>query len=125
MDHRHLVADIDTATVGQLGAATILWTTPDAEPVWEDYADALLGQWPSAVLVATAPTRSSCRIRTRDLTATFTLADRDRDVDPMLLASLAHLRLRTRETLPPRDRLRLGDRLIEVAVAGSAYPDRH
>jgi hypothetical protein len=114
LDHRHLVVNADTATVGQLGGATILCGT---EP-----AGSLLAQWPNATMVATPLDAYTCRVETREAVVTLTMPGRPAGVDPLLLASLAYVRLHA--TGVP-DRLRVGERLIEVAVAtGPASPDR-
>ncbi|MEJ3749533.1 hypothetical protein WEI85_40525 [Actinomycetes bacterium KLBMP 9797] len=108
LDHRHLVADIATATAAQVGAATIIVTDREAD------APELLTRWPAALLVAVAPDPHTCRIHTRTLTGTLRLTGLASDVDPVVLASLAHVRLRSGGTLSPRDQLRVGDRVIPV-----------
>jgi hypothetical protein len=113
LDYRHLVVNVDQATVGQLGGATVLSVSVDR---FVD-ADALLGQWPKAMMVASTVDPYTCRIQTRDLVATLSVSDLRSGVDPLLLASLAYVRLRNPGKLPPWDQLRVGDRVIEVAVA--------
>jgi hypothetical protein len=114
LGYRHLLVNVDEATVGQLGSATILCTAHDEDP------DALLAQWPHAAMVATAPDPYTCRISTRSIRATLTMRA---DVDPLLLASLAYVRLQAQGALPTEDRLRVAGGVIEVAVAaGPASP---
>jgi hypothetical protein len=120
LDYRHLAVNVDQATVGQLSGATILCVSSDSLVG----AEALLGQWPKAMMVATALDPYICRIQTRDFVATLSTSDPVwRGADPLLLASLAYVRLRSSGKLPPQDQLRIGDRVIEVAAAtGPASP---
>jgi hypothetical protein len=125
LDHRHLVADVDRASLGQLAAAAILVTAPDAAGAgtdaaatsWRRAADELLRQWPDASLVA-APQCGGCRIRTRTGESLLRLAGDAAGIDPVVLGSLAYARLSTTGRLSDRDRLRIGSRVIEVIVEG-------
>ena len=120
LDHRHLVADVQRATMGQLGGAAILVADLDG-PVerWARVAGTLLDQWPKATLVAAARDARTCLVQTRDRSATLR-AVRGADVDPLLLASLAYVRLGQSGTLPGRDRLRIGEHLIDVRLTDGA-----
>jgi hypothetical protein len=119
LHHRHIVADLRRATVGQLAGAAILTTGYDGpRGRWVRNADAQLSQWPQATIVAAAVNADTCLVRTRDIVASLN-ADEGAGVDPLLLASLAYTRLRTNGRLPATDRLWVGGSAISVAaVAG-------
>jgi hypothetical protein len=116
LHYRHIVADLAHATAGQLCGATIVSVSPQ---VWHA-SDTLLDEWPHATMVATAPDPVTCLIRTRDGATTLRFTTRSTGLDPLVLASLAHVRMaETGRALAGRDRLSIGGTVIEVvAVAG-------
>ncbi|MFI5936648.1 hypothetical protein [Actinoplanes sp. NPDC051494] len=109
LDYRHLVADVDRARLDQVAAAGILCSgTVDAEGAAE-----LLRQWPRADIIAAGHGPDACRITTRS--AELLVRGRP-GIDVRVLASWAYVRLHRDGTVPGRDRLRLGDRVIDVVV---------
>jgi hypothetical protein len=117
LEYRHVVADLRTASIAQLGAAAILVTHRDpAESIrdWGERASAELARWPQAMMLAAVVDGISCAVRT---TAGMTLVLRaDAPIDPTVLASLAYARLVSTGYVPPSVRLYLGDRAIAVAA---------
>jgi hypothetical protein len=119
LDHRHIVADLRYATIGQLADASVLTTGYDGlRGRWLHRAETELARWPKAMMVAAALDARTCLIRTRDAVIPLRAGDTTA-LDPLLLASLAYARLSTTGRVPEHDRLWLGDRAIAVAaVAG-------
>jgi hypothetical protein len=117
--YRHLVADACTAGLAQMDAAAIVVTdhnTAGSVRRWLEQAPEQLAFWPQATVLATAVDQWSCAIWTAVGQLILTVDD---PIDPVLLASLAYVRLATGGHVPERDRLYLGDRAIVVAaVAG-------
>ena len=117
LSYRHLVADIRTADLPQMGSASIVLTddsTTGTVRRWAEQAPERLGRWPQATMLATVLDHTSCAVWTR---AGLLLLSADEVIDPVVLASLAYARLAITGHLPARDRLHLGDRVIAVAVA--------
>lgn len=102
LPHRHLAADIARASLTQMNAAAVI-------------AGASPADWPQATVAATPLDDRRCLIRTRREEAVLRA---DGDLDPLVLGSLAYVRLRVDGEIPPRDRLALGDRVIAVAREG-------
>jgi len=107
-DYRHLVVDSDTAALGQVAAAAVLCLP--IGPRWPAMAAELLRRWPAATLVAGVVDARTCRIRTREREVLLAAPIDADEVDPMVLASLAYVRLR------PHDRLLVGGRVYPVTV---------
>jgi hypothetical protein len=98
LGHRHVVAHADTASLTQLDAATIA-VTPDP---------------PARANLMTAQRigPSACAVRVAG--RTLRLRAGAGEIDPVVLASLAWIRISTGGEMPRRDRLVLGDRVIDV-----------
>ena len=109
-DYQHLVADLDRARLDQVGAAGIL-CTGDGD---RDDAAELLRRWPRASLVTADGGADTCRIWTRSAGLVVRAPVSRLGIDVTVLASWAYVRLRRDGALPARDRLRLGDHLIDV-----------
>ena len=109
-DYRHLVADLESARLDQVGAATIL-CTGDGD---QDDAAELLRQWPRVGLVAADGGADTCRIWTRTAALVVRAPVHRLGIDATVLASWAYVRLRRDGAIPGRDRLRLGGHLIDV-----------
>ncbi|WP_033337518.1 serine/threonine-protein kinase [Catenuloplanes japonicus] len=109
-DHRHVIADLATATHGQLTGATVVRADVHTSPrAWRRDAEVLLSAWPSAVLVTGVDRDSRCHTLSRDGVLFTLTADVD---DPAVLASLAYLHLK--DPAVRLDMLRLGSRLVPV-----------
>jgi hypothetical protein len=114
--HRHLVADVRTASLAQMGAAKIVVTDHRAAGSlrrWAERAPAQLDPWPQASMLATVVDQWSCAIWTG---AGVLLLTADELIDPVLLASMAYARPAGTGQVPSRDRLHLAGRSIGVAV---------
>jgi hypothetical protein len=114
--YRHLVADPRTATIAQLGAASIVindGSPAESMPRWTSRAEAELRRWPQATLVAGALDHSSCAVCT---TAGVLVLCAAAPLDPLVLASMAYLRLASGGRILPEDKLHLGDRVIAVTA---------
>jgi hypothetical protein len=114
--YRHLVADARTASLAQMNAAAVVVTDYRAAGSvrrWREQASEQLAFWPQATVLAGPVDQWSCAIRTAQGQVMLTVEE---PVDPVLLASLAYVRLVTGGQVPARDRLFLGDRAIEVAA---------
>ena len=125
LHYRHIVADVRYARIGQLAAASILTTAYcGVRNRWIVDSDAELRRWPNAVMVASAVDDHTCLIRTRksvglgseDRVVSLT-ADGMIIIDPLVLASVAYVRVTTAGHLPHEDLLMIGDRVTRVAVA--------
>ena len=110
LPYRHLTADLRSAGIGQLSAAAILTTGADAMD--DDLAARELARWPQARLVA-ATDGHTCTVWSRNGVTIMRAAA----VDPLVLASLAYVRLATAGRIPERDRVELGGRIIAVDAA--------
>jgi hypothetical protein len=110
-DYRHLVVDPDAAALGQVAAAAVLCRP--IGPRWPAEAVDLLRQWPAATLVAGVVDARTCRIRTRERDVLLRVPPDAEEIDPLVLASLAYVRLRA------HDRLRVGGRVYTVTVTDS------
>lgn len=115
--YRHLVADLRTATLTQLSAASVVATDDGASwstQAWRARAAAEFVQWPRATVLAGVVDSTSCAVWARDQ---VTLLRADEPLDPVVLASLAYVRLTSLGRIPTQDRLRLGCRVIGVTAA--------
>ncbi|AOS65927.1 hypothetical protein [Actinoalloteichus hymeniacidonis] len=120
LDHRHVLADLDSASRAALESATILTTRllPDERWRFPDISIEALYRWPHARLVAAGVGRRTCLVRFRDgFTATVSVERTRIDLDPLLLASLLYVRRRhTDVPSTGADRLRIGAHTVEVSV---------
>ncbi|MEU7587077.1 hypothetical protein AB0A95_12315 [Micromonospora sp. NPDC049230] len=119
LTHRHLVADIRTASLPQLAAATVLvddYRVAGSLRRWADQAAAELARWPQAHALAAPLDDTSCTVWADGRSA---LLRADEPLDPVALASLAYVRLTVDGRIPPRDRIYLGPRVIEVQAAAA------
>ncbi|MEU4161163.1 hypothetical protein [Actinoplanes sp. NPDC026670] len=107
---RHLVVDQDRARLDQVSAADILIVHP------EDLAETAghFDRRPHIELITARAGPYTCRLRTR--TAEFVLhaAPDHPGLDVTVLASWAYTRIHRDHRIPAQDRLRLGERIIEV-----------
>ncbi|WP_285471507.1 hypothetical protein [Actinoplanes sp. NBRC 101535] len=104
---RHVVADVEHATLTQVAGATVLCSTAPGD---------LLAQWPQAVIAA-SPMEGGCRVRTRS--GDDVVIRTEPGVDRWAAASWAYRRLRRGEPLTGPGLLRLGDR--EITVRAEAH----
>ncbi|MDG4798423.1 hypothetical protein [Micromonospora sp. WMMD1082] len=116
LEHRHLVADLRTASLAQLCAASVVvvderaaWSTKG----WPTRAADEVARWPQARVLATVVDEMSCAIWAG---GQVTLLRADEPLDPIVLASLAYVRLTTLDRIPAEDRVHLGRRVIRVAA---------
>ncbi|MGA8115903.1 MAG: hypothetical protein WCA46_19775 [Actinocatenispora sp.] len=115
---RHLVVDVDRASVRELGAASILCVTLDsARP--RDFvgrADGLLAQWPNARMVAGRVDEATCWVRLPDRLVTARMPSAPVDADPLALASVVSILDCRSLSLAGRTTLRLGDQVTPVEL---------
>jgi hypothetical protein len=114
---RHLVADLRTADLASVGSAAVVVSDLGAAGSmrrWAERAPLELRRWPQATMLATAVDDTSCAVWTRD---GLLMLRADDLIDPIVLASLAYVRLAGAGRVPAEDRLYLGDRVIVVAAA--------
>ncbi|WP_052721037.1 hypothetical protein [Actinoplanes rectilineatus] len=104
---RHVVADVEHATLTQVAGATVVCSTASGD---------LLAQWPHAVIAA-SPLEGGCRVRTRS--GDDVVIRTEPGVDRWAAASWAYRRLRRGEPLTGPGLLRLGDR--EITVRAEAH----
>ncbi|MET0492273.1 MAG: hypothetical protein ABW000_03985 [Actinoplanes sp.] len=117
LSHRHLVSDERSASLTQLGSAAVVVTDFRGAGLarrWIDQAPARLRPWPQATMLAAVVDQRSCLLWTDAGAYRLTADD---PIDPVLLASLAYVRLTTTGRLLPQDRLYLADRSIAVEAA--------
>jgi hypothetical protein len=100
--HRHLVANLRTASLTQVGAAAVGVTGDSPEQTG----------LPHLAMTAQVTGSATCAIRLPG--ELLHLRGDTSDFDPLTLASLAHVRLTTSGGVPRRDRLYLGNRAIDV-----------
>jgi hypothetical protein len=116
LTYRHLIADVRTASLTQLGSADIIVTGQVAAGslrLWAGQAATELHRWPRAVMLAAPVGGTACAVWTERGLLVLTA---DEPLDPTVLASLAYARLETTGKVPPVDRLHLGARVIEVTA---------
>ncbi|GAA1625438.1 hypothetical protein J3R03_007146 [Actinoplanes couchii] len=104
LGHRHLVVELDRARLDQAGAADVLIVHADERAE----AAALLRRWPHATMVAARIGPGTCWIHTRE---SAVVLHGHSGIDTTALASWAYVRI---PRIPAQDRLRLGDRVMDV-----------
>ncbi|WP_433532157.1 hypothetical protein ACQPYA_08965 [Micromonospora sp. CA-263727] len=116
LEHRHLVADLRTASLAQLCSASVVlvndrdvWSTRG----WPVRAAEEMARWPQARILATVVDEASCVVWAD---GQVTLLRADEPLDPIVLASLAYLRLTTLGRIPAEDSVHLGRRAIGVVA---------
>ncbi|MEU3269974.1 hypothetical protein ABZ639_03960 [Saccharomonospora sp. NPDC006951] len=123
LDYQHRTAHIETARLSEVEAADVLYLREDDFP---RAAAEALRRWPHARIVAAVSGPDRCVLMTRDTPATeYTVhaAPGTTRTDPLLVASLAYVRLSQGGRLPRDDRFRLGDRCFTVTATAPASPD--
>ncbi|RFS43543.1 hypothetical protein D0Q02_27110 [Micromonospora craniellae] len=116
LEYRHLVADLRTASLAQLCSASVVvvddhavWSTKG----WPVRAAEEVARWPQASVLATVVDETSCAVWAG---GRVTVLHADEPVDPIVLASLAYVRLTMLGRLPGEDRVHLGRRIIGVVA---------
>ncbi|WP_459159773.1 hypothetical protein [Salinifilum ghardaiensis] len=120
LDHRHLVADVHRADRRHLESASVLLLRlePGGTEQFDGVARSALARWPHADTAAAAVDGTTCLVAVRGgPTVTMALHGQAPAPDPLVLASLVHVRMRRDGTLPARDELHLGERVLHVTVA--------
>ncbi|MQA07953.1 MAG: hypothetical protein GEU98_05230 [Pseudonocardiaceae bacterium] len=110
LDNRHIGADVARATLVQLDAAAIMYAPSRTS------AAHTLHRWPHAEIAATAVDDRCCALYFRD-GAVLTLAMPKPAADPLLLASVAYLRLTVAGELPATETLCIGAARITVTIS--------
>ncbi len=117
-DFRHLIADLETASTGEVAAATIITCTAgETDRTFAETTRHLLAEWPNARLIATRHSMGRCVIGHAGGLLTAQIDDPPSGFDPILLASVVYVRLARSSPLEGTDRLVLGDRIVTIRVA--------
>ncbi|WP_025351713.1 hypothetical protein [Nocardia nova] len=114
-DFRHLVADLDTATMTEVASASIIVCAADHD--FAETARRLLDEWPNARLIAARTPSGDCLVHHADGSVTARIGALPAGFDPTVLASMVYLRLMQGRSLLGTGHLALGDRVVTVRVA--------
>ncbi|MQY18541.1 hypothetical protein [Nocardia macrotermitis] len=115
-DFRHLIADLDTASIAEVSAARIIVCTDTDEREFAATAPALLTEWSHARLVVMRNSLGECVVHHAEGRVIASAQEPPIGFDPTVLASMVYIRLLRRQPPTGTGRLTLGDHTFTVRV---------
>ena len=118
LDYRHLIGDLDTASIRELDAAGII--ALNADTAFAESVGRLLTEWPDARLVAARDGAGGCAIGHAGGVLAAAVRPVPAGFDPLVLASAVHVRMR--QGHPPEGvfPIEVGGQVVTVRVVAAS-----